>query len=127
MIYRKRSGSGFLLLLQGAKNPCPRTEPLSRHPVQLWLARGGAGAQLDVKMIGSLGPSLWANSSETRPAVVNHAITPGTRTELDKQRSSLNSLTARTAVLPTEASAVTRHFRSKSKPSFQHPEWHGAP
>ena len=88
--------------------------PTTTDPVQSWLARRGAVAQLDAnqldaKMTGSPAPSLRANSSEARRAAVNRANSAhstGPRTESGKQRSSLNALshglTARTVVLPTE-------------------------
>jgi hypothetical protein len=93
--------------------------PTTTDPVQSWLARRGAGAQLhanqldanqlDAKMTVSPAPSLRANSSAARRAVINRANSAhstGPRTESGKQRSSLNALshglTSRTAVLPTE-------------------------
>jgi hypothetical protein len=91
-------------------------------PVQSWLARRGAVAQLhagqfDANQLDA--PSLRANSSEARRASVNRANSAhstGPRTDLGKQRSSLNALshgpTARTAVLPTEdPDAYQRHIQ----------------
>ena len=91
-----------------------KATPTTTDPIQSWLARRGAVAQLhadqfDSKMTGSPVSSSRANSSETRRAAVNRANSAhstGPRTESGKQRSSLNALshglTARTAVLPTE-------------------------
>ena len=78
--------------------------PPTTDPVQSWLARRGAVAQLHADQLDA----LPANSSERRAAVnrANSAHSTGPRTESGKQRSSLNALshglTARTAVLPTE-------------------------
>ncbi len=103
--------------------------PTTTDPVQSWLARRDAGAQLDAdqldanqpgtKMTGSPAPSSRSNSSKARRADVNRANSAhstGPRTESGKQRSSLNALshglTARTAVLPTEdPDAYQRHIQ----------------
>ena len=83
------------------------TTPPTTDPVQSWLARRGACAELHANQLDA--PSLRANSSQTRRSAVNRANSThstGPRTESGKQRSSLNALshglTARTAVLPTE-------------------------
>jgi hypothetical protein len=88
--------------------------PTTTDPIQSWLARRGAVAQLhadqlDAKVTGSPAPSLRTNSSGARRAAINRANSAhstGPRTESGKQRSSLNALshglTARTALLPTE-------------------------
>jgi len=89
-------------------------------PVQRWLARRSAGAQLhaDQRDIEPA-PPLPASSSEAHRAATNRANSlhsTGPRTEPGKQRSSLNALrhglTARTPVLPTEdPEAYQRHIQ----------------
>ncbi len=94
----------------------PGTPPTT-DPIQRWLARRGASAQLhadqyDAKMPGSPAPTPHApnvKAQSLRRAATNRANSrhsTGPRTEPGKQRSSLNALrhglTSRTAVLPTE-------------------------
>jgi hypothetical protein len=96
--------------------------PTTTDPVQRWLARRDAVAQLhadqlDARMSGSGAPSLRAQTG--RRAATNRANSlhsTGPRTEPGKQRSSQNALrhglTARTAVLPTEdPEAYQRHIQ----------------
>ncbi len=106
-------------------------------PVQRWLARRSATAQLhadqldanqpdanrlDAKVTGSPAPSSRSTSSKAQRAQraatnrANSLHSTGPRTGPGKQRSSLNALrhglTARTAVLPTEdPEAYQRHIQ----------------
>ena len=96
-----------------------QTTPTETDPVQRWLDRRGACPQFDAEKIGSPTPSLRTTDSEARRAAINRANSAhstGPRTESGKQRSSLNALshglTARPAVLPTEApDTYRRHIQ----------------
>jgi hypothetical protein len=106
--------------------------PTTTDPIQSWLARRGAVAQLhadqlDAKVTGSPAPSLRTNSSGARRAAVNRANSAhstGPRTESGKQRSSLNALshglTARTASCPPRTpkptSATSSNFSMSTPP-----------
>jgi hypothetical protein len=86
-----------------------RATPTTTDPVQRWLARRGAVAQLHAEPFDPPASSLPASPSVSRRAAANRANSlhsTGPRTEPGKQRSSQNALrhglTARTAVLPTE-------------------------
>jgi hypothetical protein len=89
-------------------------------PIQSWLARRGASAQLHADQLDATPtPPPDPKPQNPRRAATNRANalhSTGPRTEPGKQRSSLNALrhglTARTAILPTEDSeSYQRHIQ----------------